>query len=70
MREGKRRILSILTALALVLGLCAPLGGLLLEAEAAEIVAQGDTSVQGDIHWELDSEGTFTLSGDGRPPMV
>lgn len=70
MREGKRRILSILTALALVLGLCTPLGGLLLEAEAAEIVAQGDTSVQGDIHWELDSEGTFTLSGDGRPPMV
>lgn len=70
MREGKRRILSILTALALVLGLCTPLGGLLPEAEAAEIVAQGDTSVQGDIHWELDSEGTFTLSGDGRPPMV
>lgn len=70
MREGKRRILSILPALALVLGLCTPLGGLLLEAEAAEIVAQGDTSVQGDIHWELDSEGTFTLSGDGRPPMV
>lgn len=70
MREGKRRILSILTALALVLGLCTPLGGLLLEAEAAEIVAQGDTSVQGDIHWELDSEGTFALSGDGRPPMV
>ena len=35
MREGKRRILSILTALALVLGLCTPLGGLLPEAEAA-----------------------------------
>ena len=70
MRNVKRRGLSILTALALVLGLCTPLGGLLPEAEAAEIVAQGDTSVQGDIHWELDSEGTFTLSGDGRPPMV
>lgn len=70
MRNVKRRGLSILTALALTLGLCTPLGGLLPEAEAAEIVAQGDTSVQGDIHWELDSEGTFTLSGDGRPPMV
>ena len=66
----RRRILSILAALALAFGLCSPLAGLAPEAEAAEIVAQGDTSVQGDIHWELDSEGTFTLSGDGRPPMV
>ena len=69
-RNMRRRILSILAALALAFGLCSPLAGLAPEAEAAEIVAQGDTSVQGDIHWELDSEGTFTLSGDGRPPMV
>ena len=66
----KKRVLSILTTLALMAGLCTPLGGLAVEAKAAEIVAEGDTSVSGDIHWELDSEGTFTLSGDGRPPMV
>ncbi|WP_130850672.1 leucine-rich repeat protein [Intestinimonas timonensis] len=63
MREGKRRILSILTALALVLGLCTPLGGLLPEAEAAEIV---DSGICGEnMTWTLDSEGTLTFNGDG-----
>lgn len=35
MRDRKKRILSILTALALALGLCTPLGGLVPKAEAA-----------------------------------
>lgn len=63
MREGKRRILSILTALALVLGLCTPLGGLLPEAEAAEIVESGICGE--NMTWTLDSEGTLTISGAG-----
>ena len=37
----KKRVLSILTALALTLGLCTPLGGLMPEAKAAEIVDDG-----------------------------
>lgn len=63
MREGKRRILSILTALALALGLCTPLGGLLPEAEAAEIVDSG--KFDPNMTWTLDSEGTLTIHGDG-----
>nr|WP_302651767.1 fibronectin type III domain-containing protein [uncultured Agathobaculum sp.] len=70
MKGVKRRFVGILTALALLAGLCTPIGGLLPAAGAAEIIAQGDTSTRGDIHWELDSEGTFTLSGNGRPPVV
>lgn len=35
MRDRKKRILSILTALALALGLCTPFGGLVPKAEAA-----------------------------------
>lgn len=63
MREGKRRILSILTALALVLGLCTPLGGLLPAAKAAEIV---DSGICGEnMTWTLDSEGTLTFNGNG-----
>ena len=64
MREGKRRILSILTALALALGLCTPLGGLLPEAQAAEIVDSG--KFDPNMTWTLDSEGTLTIHGDGR----
>lgn len=66
----KKRVLSILTALALTLGLCTPLGGLMPEAKAAEIIASGSTSSRGDVTWTLDSEGTFTFSGEGRPPYV
>ena len=66
----RKRGISLLLAVLMAFGLCGPLGVLVPEAGAAEIIAQGDTHVEGDIHWELDSEGTFTLSGDGRPPMV
>ena len=38
----KKRMLSILTALALTLGLCTPLGGLMPEAKAAETPAEAE----------------------------
>ena len=64
MREEKRRVLSILTALALTLGLCTPLGGLLPEAEAAEIVDSGQCGA--GLTWKFDSNGTMTISGTGE----
>ena len=59
----KKRVLSILTALALTLGLCTPLGGLMPEAKAAEI-ASGTCGA--GLTWTLDSEGTLTISGEGE----
>ena len=59
----KKRVLSILTALALTLGLCTPLGGLMPEAKAAEIVDDGTCGA--NATWTLDSNGTLTVSGEG-----
>lgn len=58
----KKRVLSILTALALTLGLCTPLGGLMPEAKAAEI-ASGTCGA--GLAWTLDGEGTLVISGTG-----
>ena len=59
----KKRVLSILTTLALMVGLCTPLGGLAVEAKAAEIVDSGQC---GDtLTWQFDSDGTMTISGTG-----
>ena len=59
----KRRILSILTALVLVFGLCSPLTGLIPKAEAVEITDSGKFAP--NMTWTLDSEGTLTIHGDG-----
>ena len=40
-RNMRRRILSILAALALAFGLCSPLAGLMPEAKAASVAATG-----------------------------
>lgn len=69
MRTCGRRIRSALLTLVIALGLCAPLGGP-ARAEEADIIAEGSTSTQGEVHWTLDSGGTLTIRGEGRPPAV
>lgn len=69
MRPMKKRMLSVLMALALVLGLCTPLGELLPTAQAAEIVDSGrNDSSEGEdyLYWTFTSDGTLTLSGAYR----
>ena len=57
----KKRIVSILLALVLCVGL------LPVMALGAEIVASGECGAQGDnVTWTLDSEGTLTISGEGE----
>ena len=56
----KKRLLSILLTVALLTGLLA------LDAGAAEIVDSGDCGVTGgNVTWQLDSDGTLTISGSG-----
>ena len=63
----KQRILSCLTALALVLGLCTPFGGLVPLAAAEETAAQASGTYEG-LHWSYD-DGVLTLS-DGPLPST
>ena len=62
-KDMKKRIVSLFLTAAMVFGLCGPIGGLIPEAGAAEIIAEGDAGYV-NLYWTLDSEGTFTLSGD------
>ena len=59
-----KRLLSCLTALALVLGLCTPLGGLVPAAEAAG----ADSGTYEEIAWSY-GDGVLTLS-DGPLPAA
>ena len=59
-----KRLLSCLTALALVLGLCTPLGGLVPAAEAAE----AGSGTYEEIAWSY-GDGVLTLS-DGPLPAA
>ena len=46
-----------------------PVGLPVLTAEAADIVASGECGAEGDnVKWQLDSEGTLTISGEGAMP--
>lgn len=57
----KKRVLSLLLAVLIVLALVPP-----AEVRAAEIVASGDCGAEGDnVTWSLDSAGTLTIRGTG-----
>lgn len=71
----KKRILSLLMVLAMVVSLL-PMNVLMISAEptegedlpngAATIVASGECGANGDnLTWTLDDEGTLTISGEG-----
>lgn len=70
-----KRIMAVITATAVIaaisIGLmpykfvCLPV----FTSNAADIVASGECGVKGDnIVWQLDSEGTLTISGEGAMP--
>ena len=63
----RRRILSILAALALAFGLCSPLAGLMPEAKAASVAATGGS---GDDRWTLYDDGTLSVFTLGTPESM
>lgn len=65
----KKRGLSLLLTLALLLGLCSPAGGLVPTAEAA-VFASGDLEDIGNgaISWTRDNDRVLTLTGTGAIP--
>ena len=64
------RAVGITIALLFAASITGIPGSPILEAQAAEIVTEGDSNLRGEFHWELDSKGTFTMSGEGSPPSV
>lgn len=66
----KLRAVGITIALLFAASITGIPGSPIQEAQAAEIVAEGDSNLRGEFHWELDSKGTFTMSGEGSPPSV
>ena len=65
----KRRVLSCVLALSLILGLCSPVGGLLPTAEAAAR-SSGSFAHMGNesIRWVRDENYVLTLTGSGTIP--